>query len=79
MISPIYGMDKPNEDKVEEISERLDKPAAAVKEEPLLNVSLDELLQKPQESEISGKSEEEGADKTVVSQNLSLFDDDLNS
>lgn len=42
-------------------------------------MSLDELLQKPQENEISGKHEEEGADKTVVSQNLSLFDDDLNS
>ena len=51
VISPIYGMDKPQEDKVEEIAERLDKPAAAVKEEPLINVSLDELLQKPQEAE----------------------------
>lgn len=72
-------MDKPQEDKVEEIAERLDKPAAAVKEEPLINVSLDELLQKPQEAEADRKNEEEGSDKTVVSQNLSLFDDDLNS
>lgn len=79
VISPIYGMDKPQEDKVEEIPERLDKPAAAVKEEPLLNVSLDELLQKPQEAEAGVKGDEEGSDKTVVSQNLSLFDDDLNS
>lgn len=79
VISPIYGMDKPQEDKVEEIAERLDKPAAAIKEEPLINVSLDELLQKPQEAEADRKNEEEGSDKTVVSQNLSLFDDDLNS
>ena len=79
VISPIYGMDKPQEDKVEEIAERLDKPAAAVKEEPLINVSLDELLQKPQEAEADRKNEEEGSDKTVVSQNLSLFDDNLNS
>ena len=79
VISPIYGMDKPQEDKVEEIPERLDKPAAAVKEEPLLNVSLDELLQKPQEAVAGVKGDEEGSDKTVVLQNLSLFDDDLNS
>ena len=79
VISPIYGMDKPQEDKVEEIPDRLDKPETGMKEEPLVNVSLDELLQKPQEVKAGSKNEEDGADKTVVSQNLSLFDDDLNS
>ena len=77
VISPIYGMDKPQEDKVEEIPERLDKPAD--KNSNTFNVDLDELLQKPQEAVAGVKGDEEGSDKTVVSQNLSLFDDDLNS
>ncbi len=31
VISPIYGMDKPQEDKVEEIPDRLDKPETGMK------------------------------------------------
>lgn len=76
VISPIYGMEKPEEDKVEEITERLDKPESAVmKEEPAISVSLDELLT---DNEIT-PADDADLEKTVVaSQNLSLFDDEMN-
>ena len=84
VISQFYGMEKPLENKVEEIEKRLDtvKPVTEP-EEPMLNVSLDDLISEQRLSEQAQMPEretEESEGKTVVSpHNLSLFDDDLNS
>ena len=84
VISPFYGMEKPLENKVEEIEERLDTAKPSAEEEvEILNVSLDELISEQRECEQAQLPEHETEDtegKTVVSpHNLSLFDDDLNS
>ncbi len=82
VISPIYGMEKPVQDKVEQIEEKLQEKQPRMENEPVVSVSLDELLQtEKQEAELPvlDSMEEAGEKKVITSQNLSLFDDDLNS
>lgn len=76
VISPYYGMEKPqDEDKVEEISQRIDEKINS--EEELLSVSLDDLIM-DSNNPIPMDDDSMQQEKVVIaSQNLSLFDDEI--